>query len=213
MKNASISSKMEFCSEKVGIRIKRAREKVGYLTQAEFANVLSINQASLSRWEQGTTLPPSDKLVLLSTKLNISIDYLLTGVEPQNRTLSDELGFTNEFINEMKKEKKVKRESYSYPISDFAKDIESLYWDEEKREVFTMLMNYLNVDYSRIFVEKEANKGNVTMLPSNELWVKREDNDESISLNKERIRGVFLLELINKIEKVGKRVEKNVKER
>ncbi len=61
----------------VGNRIKCSRVNAGYDTQTKFAEAIEFDHASVSRWELGKAIPPSDVLPLLADKLNVSIDFLL----------------------------------------------------------------------------------------------------------------------------------------
>lgn len=52
------------------------RNQRGY-TQEKMAEELQISRQAISKWESGTTLPDTDKLIQLSDYFNVSIDYLL----------------------------------------------------------------------------------------------------------------------------------------
>lgn len=55
--------------------IKFLRERAS-LTQLELATVLNVKQASVSRWENGDSMPSADKLPELAKALGCSIDDL-----------------------------------------------------------------------------------------------------------------------------------------
>lgn len=55
--------------------IKILREKAG-LTQLELAGALNVKQASVSRWENGDSMPSADKLPELAKIFGCSIDDL-----------------------------------------------------------------------------------------------------------------------------------------
>lgn len=57
--------------------IKFRKEK--NFTQEELGKELGISRQSISRWENGETLPSIDNLIMLSGLLNISLDELITG--------------------------------------------------------------------------------------------------------------------------------------
>ena len=42
------------------------------LTQAQFAEIFGVSQQSVQKWESGTTVPDIEKVVAITTKLNIS---------------------------------------------------------------------------------------------------------------------------------------------
>lgn len=48
-------------------------------TQEELGKELGISRQSISKWENGETLPSIDNLIMLSGLLNISLDELITG--------------------------------------------------------------------------------------------------------------------------------------
>lgn len=52
------------------------------LTQEELADILNVSRQAVSKWESGEGYPETEKLILLSKELNVSIDYLLNGTTP-----------------------------------------------------------------------------------------------------------------------------------
>lgn len=46
------------------------------LTQAQLAELLSVSRQAVSKWESNGGYPETETLLLLATKLNISLDYL-----------------------------------------------------------------------------------------------------------------------------------------
>ena len=67
----------------VGTRIAEIR---GALRQDEFAAEIGVHANTLGRYERGERLPDTDFLVALSTKKNISADWLLFGLPPMKAT-------------------------------------------------------------------------------------------------------------------------------
>ena len=51
--------------------------KVRQLSQEELAEILDVSRQAVSKWEQGIGYPEVEKLLLLSSKLNISLDSLM----------------------------------------------------------------------------------------------------------------------------------------
>ena len=47
------------------------------LSQEELAEILDVSRQAVSKWEQGIGYPEVEKLLMISNKLNISLDYLL----------------------------------------------------------------------------------------------------------------------------------------
>jgi transcriptional regulator with XRE-family HTH domain len=65
---------------------RRIREIRGFrLTQAEFGRKLGIGQTQLSRYELGLALPTTEVLLKLKAYSGRSIDWILTGEEPETR--------------------------------------------------------------------------------------------------------------------------------
>ncbi len=48
------------------------------LSQEELAEILDVSRQAISKWEQGIGYPEVEKLLLLSSKLNISLDSLMS---------------------------------------------------------------------------------------------------------------------------------------
>jgi len=47
------------------------------ITQEELAELLSVSRQAVSKWESGTGYPETEKLLIISKELNVSLDYLL----------------------------------------------------------------------------------------------------------------------------------------
>ncbi len=56
--------------------------KRNQLSQEGLAEMLGVSRQAVSKWELGDGYPEVDKLILLSKKLNISLDSLLVGENP-----------------------------------------------------------------------------------------------------------------------------------
>ncbi len=61
----------------------RLKDVRGNRTQKDIAIAAGVKQQLVSRWENGEVLPDAESLILLSKALNKSIDWLLTGKEPE----------------------------------------------------------------------------------------------------------------------------------
>ena len=51
--------------------------KEHHLSQEELAELLDVSRQAVSKWEQGQGYPEVEKLLLLSSKLNVSLDALM----------------------------------------------------------------------------------------------------------------------------------------
>ena len=52
--------------------------KAHHLSQEELAELLDVSRQAVSKWEQGQGYPEVEKLLLLSQKLNVSLDTLMS---------------------------------------------------------------------------------------------------------------------------------------
>ncbi len=56
--------------------------KKNQLSQEELAEMLGVSRQAVSKWELGEGYPEVEKLLILSKKLNVSLDSLMTGSLP-----------------------------------------------------------------------------------------------------------------------------------
>jgi len=59
-----------------GERLRKAREKKR-LTQYQLADLMNVNQITISTWERGTREPSIDAIVKLTMELECDANYLL----------------------------------------------------------------------------------------------------------------------------------------
>ena len=68
------------------------------LSQEQLAEQLSVSRQAVSKWESGIGYPETEKLILISKELNVSLDYLLLDErllsEKQTDTPSESSGAT-----------------------------------------------------------------------------------------------------------------------
>jgi transcriptional regulator with XRE-family HTH domain len=62
----------------------QAIRKKNQLSQEELAELLGVSRQAVSKWELGEGYPEVEKLLILSKKLNVSLDSLMTGSVPGN---------------------------------------------------------------------------------------------------------------------------------
>lgn len=65
----------------LGVRIFRLRSEKK-LSQDELAQALGVSRQSVSKWENGASVPELDKLVQMSELFGVSLDELVKGAEP-----------------------------------------------------------------------------------------------------------------------------------
>ena len=58
--------------------------KNNQLSQEELAEMLGVSRQAVSKWELGEGYPEVEKLIILSNKLNVSLDSLMGGSIPKN---------------------------------------------------------------------------------------------------------------------------------
>ena len=89
-------------SKELGSRIQQAREKKD-LTQSELGSKLFKHRSLIGHWETGerNNYTQTDLDEICET-LDISPVWLLTGVDPENLTVNDDLGLCNQAINQLK---------------------------------------------------------------------------------------------------------------
>lgn len=58
--------------------------KNSHLSQEELAEMLGVSRQAVSKWELGEGYPEVEKLLILSNKLNVSIDSLMAGSIPES---------------------------------------------------------------------------------------------------------------------------------
>jgi transcriptional regulator with XRE-family HTH domain len=73
--------------ESVGIKIAELRKSKG-MTQEQLANSLHVTDKAASKWETGGGYPDISLLPNIAEVLSVSIDYLLTGKEPELTPIS-----------------------------------------------------------------------------------------------------------------------------
>ncbi len=61
---------------KIGEKIARCRKRKG-MSQEELAEQLELSRQAVSRWETGTAVPDTEKVILLSRLFGVTTDYLL----------------------------------------------------------------------------------------------------------------------------------------
>lgn len=64
----------------VGERLLQLRNKKG-MTQEDLAEYLNVSRQSVSKWELNKTLPDVEKLMQLSELYEVTLDYLVKGIE------------------------------------------------------------------------------------------------------------------------------------
>ena len=66
----------------IGERITQLRKDKD-ISQAELAKRLEVSRQAVSKWEQGTSSPDTNKLIQLAKILDTEVEYLATGTHPE----------------------------------------------------------------------------------------------------------------------------------
>ena len=61
-------------------KLYQLRKKSG-LSQEQLAEQLNVSRQAISKWESGTAVPESEKLIIISNYFGVSVDYLLKDEE------------------------------------------------------------------------------------------------------------------------------------
>ena len=86
----------------IGQLLKELRKEKG-ITQEKLAEMLNVSNRSISRWENGNTLPDFDLLIELANYYDISIDEILGGKRRGEEVMEKEtLEKVAEYTNEEK---------------------------------------------------------------------------------------------------------------
>ena len=66
----------------IGERITVLRKEKD-ISQAELAKRMNVSRQAVSKWEQGSSSPDTDRLIQLAEILDTEVEYLATGVHPE----------------------------------------------------------------------------------------------------------------------------------
>ena len=59
------------------------------LSQEQLAEKMNVSRQAISKWESGTAVPESEKLIIISNYFGVSVDYLLKDVEEDKPKAQD----------------------------------------------------------------------------------------------------------------------------
>ena len=71
-------------------------------TLKELAEAIGIRQQTVSLYKNGETQPTPETLVKIAEFFGVSVDYLLTGISSQNKSIHEELGLSEKAISMLK---------------------------------------------------------------------------------------------------------------
>lgn len=73
-----------------GNNLRLVRKEKG-ITQEQLAEILGVSRQAISKWESDSGYPETDKLVLLSKELGVSIDFLMDNAAPDYKKEGEEI--------------------------------------------------------------------------------------------------------------------------
>lgn len=89
--------------QKIGLFLRKLRSEKA-ITQAELAERLGVSNRSVSRWENGTTMPDFDLLVELASYYEVDVGEILMGERKESGTGTQELVTNIAAYNNVEKE-------------------------------------------------------------------------------------------------------------
>ncbi|MGO5082050.1 helix-turn-helix domain-containing protein [Oscillospiraceae bacterium LCP25S3_E10] len=97
--------------------LKRLRKNKG-LTQEQFALQLNVVRQTVSKWEQGLSVPDAEMLMKIADILNVSVSDLLGEEVAENNDISPLTGIALELekLNQMLVAEKIRRKSLQKKI-------------------------------------------------------------------------------------------------
>lgn len=78
----------------LGEKIQLSRKKKG-MSQEDLANLLNVSRQAVQKWENDTSIPEVNKLVEISNIFEVSLDWLLKGVNQEQKETKEENNVEN----------------------------------------------------------------------------------------------------------------------
>ncbi len=87
------------------------------LKNADVARATGISNMTLSDWKNGKSTPKQDKLMKIAEFLDVNLEYLMTGKEIPNASLTDDFTMLIEFYNSSNKDGQTRIMEYAKMIA------------------------------------------------------------------------------------------------
>lgn len=100
--------------EKIGKFISELRKEKN-MTQEQLAEKMGVTDKSISRWENGKTMPDLSMITILAEELNVEVSELLNGrkmTKEELEKLRDTINNVIEYSNKEKENKTIKLNNY-----------------------------------------------------------------------------------------------------
>ena len=134
-------------------------------THKALAAAVGVRPQTISLYSTGETQPSPDSLLKIAKFFGVSVDYLLTGVSADNKSINETLGLSEEAIQLLKRAKQYKKASDFPAVLDL---INGLLGDKE----FYEFLDDLGFKASKyqIIQQHEAPEGAKMDLAGYYLW-------------------------------------------
>ena len=96
-------------------RLYQLRRKAG-LSQEELANLVGVTRQAVQKWESGASKPDLDNIAILADYFQVSLDYLVSGKEPQQPAPASNPTVINHYYGRHYFEYKSKRTLFGLPL-------------------------------------------------------------------------------------------------
>ncbi len=108
----------------LGDKLSKFRKENNY-TQEQLADVLGVSRQAISKWENDTTYPETDKLIRMSDLFDCSLDYLLKDkTETDNKAQTDDVFAL--FIKQFR-ERKSEKTLFGMPLWHIGKNAKGFF--------------------------------------------------------------------------------------
>lgn len=136
--------------------------KEKHITQKILAKYLGVSNTAVNAYVMGLNYPDVENLLKIAEFLDVSIDYLLTGKKPENAIAIEELGLSNEVIEQLRK---VKTEKFN----DIRVFIQLFLSDEKFFQCLKVARNLFGFDIDMSeYLEKKAMENEERVVFPNE---------------------------------------------
>ena len=82
----------------IGARVQSLREQFD-MTQAELAKVMKVSRETLNHWESNAREIKANQILKLAQHFNVTCDYILRGVNPENIDINKRTGLSEKAIS------------------------------------------------------------------------------------------------------------------
>ncbi len=143
--------------------------KEKHITQKALAKHLGLSNTAVNAYVMGANYPDVENLLKIAEFLNVSIDYLLIGIKPENATIVEELNLSNEVIEMFKKLKTEEFNDIRIFIQLFLSDENFFQCLKNARNLFGF-----NIEMSEQLEEKAQKNGEQSFFPNEKELLKNE---------------------------------------